>query len=79
MAEPYKPRKITRKWIEVKELRGTEKLTLVIGQRVLDTKIMSEAVSPSQGFGVKRSMPEHKVVIVLECVEFEDDSGKPRS
>lgn len=72
--KPY--RKIKRKWIETIEIKGAGRYDLQPGQRVIDSRIVHEVVEVKQpgkfsSSASRTRMPEHKTIIVLECVEYE--------
>lgn len=77
MTDREKPR-IARKYIKTVEIEGEGELDLKIGQRLVYTKTITEAVSPPSGLTAKRVMPRHVTVVTIECTEFEGyDYGTP--
>jgi hypothetical protein len=62
---------IKSKSIKVIEISGTGEVKLERGERVKDTKIIHQNAPENSTTGVQ--YPTYKTVVVLECVEYEDD------
>ena len=65
---------IKRKWIEVIEIGPRETYELKRGQRILSQQILHDIVEVKRPLiDEQRSVsPSYRVVVVLECVEYEE-------
>lgn len=62
---------IKSKSVKIIEIIGEGTVELGRGERVKDTKIIHQSIPENQVLGPQ--YPNYKTVVVLECVEYEDE------